>query len=468
MFGLVVFFEISQFGLNNPWMEYPSMLAYKSAQTILTLLLISFLTSTASAETGFPLTVTDDFGRNVTVATPPVRIVSTAPSNTEILFALGLGDKVVGVTKYCDWPPLVLERVGKGQISLIGGYADPSLEGVVSLNPDLVLAANDIQSVFVSALQSRGIVVVALNPKNVNDIIRDLALVGTISGKVTEANSLVSNLQHRINYVSDRVSGSTDRPKVYYELWYDPLMSFGSNTLVDELIAKAGGENAFHDAPNMYPTVSSEMVVQKNPDIILVPEGYMGGIARAEFEKRAGWITVKAVKEGKIFAVNENLLVRTGPRISDGLETIASIISSQLFMGPIQYNSSIAVTSNSTIFGIIYDDTRSLLNFTVIGNTGSAANIGVNIEKRLLKGRPIVMVDGVEITTSVSESQNSYSVQFVTILSTHQVVVGGSQTIPEFGQQNISATLVLTLMVVLSIMIFNRTKRGLKIQGSMR
>jgi hypothetical protein len=332
----------------------------------------------------------------------------------------------------------------------------------------LVLAANDIQSVFVSALQSRGLVVVALNPKNVNDIIRDLALVGTICGKVTEANNLVNNLQHRINYVSDRVAGSNDRPKVYYELWYDPLMSFGPNTLVDELIAKAGGENAFHDAPNMYPVISSEMVVQKNPDIILVPEGYMGDIAKAEFEKRAGWSTVKAVKEGKIFAVNENLLVRTGPRISDGLETLASIIRPQLFMGTIQYNSSIAVTSNSTIFGITYDVTRSLLNFTIIGNTGSAANIGVNIEKRLLKGRPIVMVDGVEKTTSVSESQNSYSVQFTTSLSTHQVVVGGSQTIPEFGQQNISATLALTLMVVFSIMIFNRTKRGLKTQGSMR
>ena len=102
------------------------------------------------------------------------------------------------------------------------------------------------------------------------------------------------------------------------------------------------------------------------------------------------------MKEGKIFAVNEDLLVRTGPRISDGLETLASIIHTQLFTGTMQYNSSIAVTSNSTIFGIIYDDTRSLLNFTIIGNTGSAANIGVNIEKRLLKGRPIVMVDGVE------------------------------------------------------------------------
>ena len=443
------------------------MFAYKSAPAILTLLLISFLTSTTRAETGFPLTVTDDFGRNVTIAAPPVRIVSTAPSNTEILFALGLGDKVVGVTKYCDWPPLVLERVGKGQISVIGGYADPSLEGVVSLNPDLVLAANDIQSVFVSTLQNRGIVVVALNPKNVNDIIRDLALVGTICGKVTEANSLVNNLQHRINYVSDRVAGSTDRPKVYYELWYDPLMSFGSNTLVDELIAKAGGENAFHDAPNMYPTISSEMVVQKNPDIILVPEGYMGGIAKAEFEKRAGWSTVKAVKEGKIFAVNENLLVRTGPRISDGLETLASIIHTQLFTGTMQYNSSIAVTSNSTIFGIIYDDTRSLLNFSIIGSTGSSANVRVEVEKRLLKGRPIVMVDGSEKQTSISESNSRYAVEFNTSLSNHQVVVGGSQTIPEFGQGSISGILVLTVFIVLAGIVFNKTKRCPKGQGSL-
>jgi iron complex transport system substrate-binding protein len=447
-------------------MEYPSMFGYKSAPAILTILLISFLISTTRAETGFPLTVTDDFGRNVTISAPPTRIVSTAPSNTEILFALGLGDRVVGVTKYCDWPPLVLERVRNGQLSVIGGYADPSLEGVVSLNPDLVLVATDLQFEFVSVLQNRGIVVVALNPKNMSGVIYDIGLVGTICGKATEANRLIENLQNRISYVDNRVAGGSTKPKVYYELWYDPLMSFGGNTVFDELVAKAGGQNIFHNTSMMYPTASSEIVIQKDPEIIVVAEGYMGGFLSSDFEKRSGWGMIKAVKEGKVYTIDENLIVRTGPRIIEGLENLASIIHPELFTGTINYNSSISVTSNATIFALIYDDSRSLLNFSLIGREGTAS-VRVNIEKKFLKGTPIVLVDGVEKVITVSENQQAFTIDFTSDLSTRQVVIGGSQTIPEFGQGSISGILVLTVFIVLAGIVFNKTKRCPKGQGSL-
>ncbi len=401
--------------------------------------------SIVSCDSGFPLTVTDDFGRNVTIASPPTRVVSTAPSNTEILFALDLGERVVGVTSYCDWPPVVPEKVSKGELTVIGGYADPSLEKIVALNPDLVLAATDLQFEFVSVLQNRGIVVVALNPKNVSGVIYDIGLVGTICGKTAEANRLIENLQRRISYVDGRIAGSS-KPKVYYELWYDPLMSFGGNTVFDELVAKAGGQNIFHNITMMYPIASSEIVIQRDPEIIVVAEGYMGGFLSSDFEKRSGWGMIKAVKEGKVYTIDENLIVRTGPRIIEGLENLASIIHPELFIGTISYNSSISVTSNATVFAVIYDNSRSLLNFTVIGR-GGGASIRVNIEKRLLKGTPVVLVDGVEKSVSVSESQEAYMIDFSSGLSTRQVVVGGTQTIPEFEGRGVWIAVVLALFV---------------------
>ena len=414
---------------------------------------LSFPAFAVRAQSGFPQTVTDDFGRNVTINSPPKRIVSTAPSNTELLFALGAGESVVGVTSYCDWPPAVLDKIKKNEITIIGGYADPSLEGIVSLGPDLVLAATDLQFEFVSVLQKRGVVVIALNPKDLEGIIRNIRLVGTICGKASAADKLVGNLQRRFGYISDRLTTATPKPRVYYELWYDPLMSFGPNTLLDELITKAGGENIFRDATMMYPIVNSEMVIQKNPEIIVVPEGYMGGFSRSDFEKRAGWQTIKAVIEGRIYTIDEDLVVRQGPRVVDGLENLAAIIHPELFTGTIRYNSSIAVTSNSTVFAMIFDDARSLLNFTLIGRGGSQAAVKVEIPQRLIKGNPIVLVDGVEKAASVSKGQETYMVEFTTSLSTRNIVVGGSQTIPEF--KGILVALLLPLLASLAIIKLN-------------
>jgi len=447
-------------------MDIPSMSILK-ATVLITIIAfsLSFPTFIAQAQSGFPLTVPDDFGRSVTINSSPKRIVSTAPSNTELLFALGAGDLVMGVTRYCDWPPVVVDKVKRNEIALIGGYADPSLEAVVSLTPDLVLAATDLQFEFVSTLQKRGMVVIALNPKNLDGIIRNIALVGTICGKASAADKLIDNLQRRSSYITNRVTAASSKPKVYYELWYDPLMSFGSNTLADELITKAGGENIFRDSPTMYPIVNSEMVIQKNPDMIVVPEGYMGGVAKTDFEKRAGWKTIKAVKEGEIYTINENLVIRPGPRICDGLENFASIIHPELFTGTIHYNSSIAVTSNSTVFAMTFDDSRSLLNFTVIGRGGSKASIRVEIPQRLIKGNPIVLVNGIEKAASISKSQEVYVLDFTTSLSTLNIVIGGTQTIPEF--KDLLMPLLLPLLAALAVLKLriNRTSTGRKFEN---
>jgi len=422
----------------------------------ITLPIISTFNLTAHAGSAYPMIVVDDFGRSVTINSPPNRIVSTAPSNTEILFALGLGEKVVGVTKYCDWPPLVLDRVKEGKITVIGGYADPSLEGVVSLKPDLVVAATNLQLNFISALQNRGVTVIGLNPRNIVEVFNNLRLIGTICNKTDEANRLVESLQRRYDYVLERTGKASSRPKVYYELWYDPLMSFGGNTVVDDLIQKAGGQNIFHDSPAPYPIIGAEMVIQKNPDIIIVPIGYMGGVSKSDFEKRPGWSMIEAVKKNRIYTLNENTLIRPGPRLFNGLENLASVIHPELFTGTINYNSSISITTNSTVFAIIYDDSKRLLNFTIIGVEGAVASVNVLIEKGLLRGRPVVLIDGVEAGASVSEDQNKFTVRFNTSTSRREVVIGGSEDIPEF---NIPYTILpIIILITFSIMRFKSSR----------
>jgi iron complex transport system substrate-binding protein len=278
------------------------------------------------------LTVIDDHGRKVTIANyPPERIVSLAPSNTEILFALGLDDKVVGVSRYCDYPPKVKELVEEGKLAVVGGYADPNIEKIVGLKPDVVFAATTVQLKAVESLEEKGVTVILLDPKNIQDILDDILLVGKATGKEAEAKKLVEEMRRRIDFVVIKTQNVSYRPRVYYEVWHDPLMSVGPGTWVHELIELAGGSNIFSDAKVKYPKVSSESVIARNPEIIIIKIGYMGEVAREEIAKRPGWNTIDAVKNGKIYEVDENILIRPGPRIVEGLETLARIIHPELF-----------------------------------------------------------------------------------------------------------------------------------------
>jgi len=277
--------------------------------------------------------VVDDFGRKVSVAVKPKpsRIVSLAPSVTEILFALGLEDRVVGVTSFCDYPPEVLDRVRLGRLVVVGGFADPVIERIVALNPDLVLLHGSLQKKAVQVLEGRGLTVVALNPKNVSHMLQDIKLVGLVTGNVEEADRLVGDLQARIDVVLTKTRNLAYRPRVYYEVWYDPLMSAGRETWINELIEMAGGINIFSESKEPYPTVSSESVVQRSPEVIIVDVGYMGGHAVEKIKSRPGWSVVEAVRKDAIYEVDESLVLRPGPRIVKGLEKIAAILHPELF-----------------------------------------------------------------------------------------------------------------------------------------
>jgi iron complex transport system substrate-binding protein len=273
------------------------------------------------------MSVTDQLGRTVTLAHLPRRIISLAPANTEILYALGLADRVVAVTDYCNYPPEVKEKPS------IGGYSEPNLEKIVSFSPDLVLAVQIHEKQLIPQLEDKGITVLALDPKNLDGVLDAVSLVGRVTGAADKAAELVTGMQKRIKAVTD-ITGKLSpeqRPKVIYLVWHDPLMASGAANFQDELIKKAGGVNIVTDEG--YPSISLEMVIQADPDVIMagvgMGEGMDAPLKFAQQEPRLREVTAR--KNNRIYGVDSDIADRSGPRIVDALEEFAKLVHPESF-----------------------------------------------------------------------------------------------------------------------------------------
>jgi iron complex transport system substrate-binding protein len=283
------------------------------------------------------VTLVDSMGNVVTLTSPPERIVSLAPSITEILFAVGAGDSVVGVTDYCNYPYNFTAWIEAGNMTSIGNYYGPSVEPIIALNPDLVLASTGSLDAAAN-LKSLGYNVLVVEAKTLDGVLQDILLVGRATGKNAEASAIVSDMRARIDAVATQAAAATTTPKVYHEVWNEPLMSAGPGTFVDELITLAGGENIFHDATTSWPTVSSEAIIEKNPDVMFFPDMYMGVGNFYEtieaVENRPGWDTISAVQNGALYEINADIISRSGPRLVDALEIIAKMVHPEIFGQP--------------------------------------------------------------------------------------------------------------------------------------
>ncbi|OPX64399.1 MULTISPECIES: ABC transporter substrate-binding protein [unclassified Methanoregula] len=269
------------------------------------------------------VTVTDDSGANVTLAAPPQRIVSLAPSNTEILAALGLLDRVVGVTDVCDYPPAVKT------IPRIGGYSAISTEKVSAAHPDLVLASDITPKETVRRLRALGLTVMVVSPHNIDQVIEDIRRIGTVTGEESTADTLAANLSARLAVIAP-ANPATRRPTVAHVVWNKPLYVSGNDTLQDDIIAHAGGTNAFSNVDG-WGTVSLEQFLMKNPDIVIVSGG--GGMDNAirdvileDFMTSPQYASLSAVKNHRVYAVNADAISRAGPRIVDAAEQVAADI----------------------------------------------------------------------------------------------------------------------------------------------
>jgi iron complex transport system substrate-binding protein len=268
--------------------------------------------------------VFDDLGRLVAINGTPQRIISLAPSNTEILFALGLGGKVLGVTDYCDYPPEALNK------TKVGGYANPDVEKIVALDPDLILVAHGTPMEVVNSMAGLGLTVFGIKTTDLDDLLSDIRTIAEITDKEVEAQTLTFEMESRIQAVTNQTVELEQRPRVFYIVWHDPLWTAGSGTFINELIEKSGGVNIFQNVTG-YPTISIEEVIARDPEIIITsswPGVYEWTMNSTELEVTA------ARQSGSVYTCDDNLVQRPGPRLVEGLEWFAHFIHPEIFGEP--------------------------------------------------------------------------------------------------------------------------------------
>jgi len=277
----------------------------------------------------WPLEVVDGLGRKVVVARPALRIVSLAPSNTEILFAVGAGDRVVGRTTVCTYP------LAAAAVASIGGMTPKgiNLEAIVALRPDLVLAVSGVQEPIIAPLERLGLRVLAIDAEDLAGVARNLRLVGKLTDHVAESDQLATRFSNRIEAVRRRVAARTAaRPRVLFLVNEDPPMTAGPKTFIGQMIETAGGINIFGDLTTRYPKPSEEEILARAPEVLLIAMGTMNPgsrdevARRARVRSRAAWGQIPAVRDNRITFLEADQMLRPGPRLADGLEALATAL----------------------------------------------------------------------------------------------------------------------------------------------
>jgi len=270
-------------------------------------------TNRSSSQSG--RTLTDELGRSVAVSIRPQRIVSLAPSITEILFDLGAADRIAGVTSYCDYPPEARQK------PIVGDTLKPSIERIVSLNADLVIisTASQIEAIF-QKLVELGIPVYVSNPRNIEGVLDSIDRIGELIDANDQATRLTQELRARIARVETRVAGLS-RPAVFVILGTEPLITVGAGSFVTDLITRAGGRSISAEDPGDYPQYSIETVIARQPEMILLQSGEQRLTDRLR--------QTPAGRSNHVYHIEDDLLLRPGPRIVDGLEQLAAKLHPQ-------------------------------------------------------------------------------------------------------------------------------------------
>ncbi|PLR81135.1 ABC transporter substrate-binding protein [Bacillus canaveralius] len=282
-----------------------------------------------SEKAAFPVTIKDGIGEEVTIENKPEKIVSLMPSNTEIAFELGLGDEIVGISDFDNYPE---ETASKEKI----GGMEFNVEKIISLDPELVLAhASSAHNgeAGLQQLKDAGIAVLVVNDATSFDKVYDsIEMIGTATGESDEADRIVKDMKDRINEIKDKAADipETDRKTVYVEVSTDPIFTTGKNTFMDEMLTIVNAKNAFADLEG-WAEIDQEAVIEKNPDVVLTTHGTYTGDPVAAVMGRDGWQDVKAVQSQQIVDVNSDMVTRSGPRLAEGVEELAKAIYPDIF-----------------------------------------------------------------------------------------------------------------------------------------
>jgi iron complex transport system substrate-binding protein len=246
------------------------------------------------------------------------RIVSLSPGVTEILFAIGAGERVVGITEYCNYPPEAQDRVR------VGGFAGAtvSMERIAALKPDLVIISGDMHGRVLALLENLGIPAFAVEPRSFEDVFGVVRTIGLLADSLEGADETVRIMKEKLEEAA-LFYAEGKRPSVYWELSGEPLISAGKGSFVGEALSRAGGLNIFDDLEKDWPLVSGEEVLLRRPEWILTGDDHG---RPGDFALRPGWAEIPAVKNGRIAVVNADRLYRYGPRLADAVLEIAAIL----------------------------------------------------------------------------------------------------------------------------------------------
>lgn len=246
------------------------------------------------------------------------KIISLAPSTTEILFSLGLDDEIIGTSTFCNYPPQANNK------EKVGTFSQPNIEKILSLQPDMIFATSLEQALVVEKLKQLRLNVYVMYPSNLKELFMAIEKIGELTSREKQARQLIMQMQYKIRQIEEKVKSipQDKRPKVFIEIWHDPLITAGRGSFVDELISIAGGCNIAYDAPRAYSYFSAEQVIKRNPDYIIF--GHRSKNKAIDIvKKRLGWKKIKAVKNNCVYNdINPDLFLRPGPRIIKGLEEI--------------------------------------------------------------------------------------------------------------------------------------------------
>jgi iron complex transport system substrate-binding protein len=313
-----------------PLMPTAAPTTAKAAPTSTATTVVEPTATTAPTTVDESVVVMDEQGKEFRLEAPAQRIISLAPSNTEVLFAVGAGKQVIAREDFSNFPEEAVKLPSIG-----GNMGTYNLEEITRLQPDLILASPlTAPEALKSLLEITPNVFTLPNPKDLDGMYANLVLVGTLTGHNSEAEALIANLKTRAQSVLDKVKGAAEKPKVFYELdATDPAKPWtaGPGTFIDLLVGLAGGQNIGASLSGDWAQISQEALIVQNPDIILLGDALYGGITPESVAARPGWSGIAAVTSKRVLPINDDLISRPGPRMIDGLETLAQAIHPELF-----------------------------------------------------------------------------------------------------------------------------------------
>lgn len=280
---------------------------------------------TQSESQGASLTqqLTDDAGRNVTLPARVERVITLAPNLTEIVFAIGAGDRVVGNTTYCDYP------AEAKNIAKVGDTLHPSLERIIALRPQVVIVSTASQlEVFTQQLQSQNIAVFVTDPHDLEGVFKSIEQIGRMLGEEQQSQALVQKLRARTSAVEEAVQ-RVPPVRVFYQVSNEPLYTAGRDAFVTDLMRRAGAVSVTGDVPGAWPKFSNESALAARPDAIILPTGGSMGAANANVAEALR--NSPAVQAGRVYKINDDHLARPGPRAVDGLEEMAHALHPEVF-----------------------------------------------------------------------------------------------------------------------------------------